>query len=68
MINPFTLTPDDLDRLGTLVDNLDNAYHATKIPMSPGLHVQGLTGTVTATRDELKAFLKERFAYDPWDE
>lgn len=68
MKNPFTLTPDDLERLGDLVDYLDNGAHATRIPMPAELHVSGLTALVEQARDELMEFLKERFFYDPWSE
>lgn len=66
MRNPFTMTPMDIERLADLVDYLDNGAHASLIPMPAELHVKGLTAMVEQARDELKAFLKERFAYDPW--
>lgn len=65
MTQPVTLTEDDLDDLGTLVDCLDNAYHASLLPLPDQLHVEGLVGSVKSVRDELRAILA-RLGYNPW--
>lgn len=63
------LTDDEWEILGQLVDKLDNGAGASElgIRLTPRIHVEGLTATITKTRDALKKFCTDR-GFDPWSE
>lgn len=49
---------DHRERLALLVDKCENYLAAASLPMSPLIHVQGLTAGISEIRDVLKGFLK----------
>lgn len=57
---------DDFEELGLLVDRLDNAAAATKLPIAADLHLAGMKPIVEEVRDSLKAFLVAK-GYNPWE-
>lgn len=58
---------EDFERLGDMVDRLDNAAHAAVLPIPDRIHKKALAGIVSSVRDELKAFLIDR-GFNPWSD
>lgn len=57
----------DFDELGKLADRLDNALAATRLPVSPAMHIEGMKGIISDVRDELRSIAKTGLGYDPWE-
>lgn len=55
-----------LERLGQLVERVDNLVHAGKIPMPDKLRVTALTEALPGLHSDLKALYVEIAGEDPW--
>lgn len=62
----MTLTDEQADRLGRIADSLDAGLFGAKLPLPPGLHMEGLTGIMRSARDEVAALVREITGDDPW--
>jgi hypothetical protein len=61
-----TVTEAQLEKLGCLVDKVDNLVHAGAIPMPDKLRVTALTEALPGLHSELKALYVEISGDDPW--
>lgn len=52
------------ERIGLLADKADNYLSAASLPVSPALHVEGLTAGMRELRDELRAIHESMEAHD----
>jgi hypothetical protein len=59
-------TEEQLEKLGRLVDRIDNLVHAGAIPMRDELRVKALTASLPDLHSELKALYIEIAGDDPW--
>lgn len=59
------ITPEQLEQLAEIIQSCDNNLHATKLPVSPTIHVEGLTHGLRETRDQLLE-LHEAIAGEPY--
>jgi hypothetical protein len=60
------VTEEQLEKLGKLVDRIDNLVHAGAIPMPDKLRVTALTEALPDLHSELKALYVEIAGEDPW--
>lgn len=63
----MTMTPEHAERLGLLVDTLDNILYSAKLPLPAAVHVELLTEKIREARDELAAIVREATGEDPWE-
>jgi hypothetical protein len=61
------MNDDDFDRLGRMVDRLDNAATAATMNLPDHIHRAALRDIVESIRDDLKALLRDR-GFDPWSD
>lgn len=61
----MTLSEDDCETLGVIVDRLDNATAASVLHVPDRIHKEALLGIVSAVRDELRQFLVTK-GFNPW--
>jgi hypothetical protein len=61
-----SLTEEQLDKLGHLVDRVDNLVHAGAIPMPDKLRATALAEALTDLHSELKMLYVEIAGEDPW--
>lgn len=60
------VTEAHLEKLGRLVDTVDNLVHAGAIPMPDKLRVTALTEALPTLHSDLKALYVEISGDDPW--
>ncbi len=53
-----------LEAVADIAEDMDNAWHATLIPMPAALHVQGLAASMRGNCDRLRAILAHYGAGD----
>lgn len=59
------MSDDDLETLGQIADDLDNAIAMSRVPLPAGTHIAGLAGSAEKARDKLREFLRGK-GFDPW--
>lgn len=62
------VTEEQLDKLGRLVDRIDNLIHAGMLPISDALRGKALQESLPDVHSELKALYVEIAGDDPWAE
>lgn len=60
------VTEEQLEKLGKLVDRIDNLVHARKLPISDGLHLRALGEALPDLHSELKTLYVDIAGDDPW--
>lgn len=60
-----TLSNDDLESLGLLVDRMDNFAAASVLPLPAQMHADALSAGMAELRDELRDFLISK-GFNPW--
>jgi hypothetical protein len=61
------MTDAKTEKLGQLIDRLDNLAHALKLPLPAELHVEGLKGPLPEIVAELKESFIEITGENPWE-
>lgn len=61
------MTEDQKEKLGQLIDSLDNLAHALQIPMPPQMHVDALRSALPGKVEEFKAIYQEIAGENPWE-
>ena len=51
------MNEDEREEIGQVADTLDNLLHAALLPVSPAIHVQGLTGGIREVLSRLRKLL-----------
>ena len=62
------ITDEQLEKLGKLIDRIDNVTHAGMIPMPDKLRLQAIGEFLPELHSELKSLYVEIAGDDPWDE
>lgn len=60
-----TLSPEDLETLGLLVDRMSNFAAVSVLPIPPAIHAEALSSGMQDLHDELKGFLVGK-GFNPW--
>lgn len=55
------------EKLGLLIDGIDNLAHALQIPMPAHLHIEGLKESLPKKVKELKEVYIEITGENPWE-
>ena len=58
---------DNFEKLGILIDELDNLAHALKLPLSPHIHVEQIGIALPDKVKRLKEIYIEITGDNPWD-
>jgi hypothetical protein len=58
---------DKFEKLGQLIDSLDNLAHALRLPMDPKIHVEQLKSHLPSKGREFKEVFVEITGDNPWD-
>lgn len=58
---------DKLEKLGLLIDSLDNLAHALKLALPPQVHVEQIGVALPEKVKELKEVFVEITGENPWD-
>jgi hypothetical protein len=62
------VSEEQLEKLGKLVDRIDNLVHARKLQVSDGIHLRALGEALPDLHSELKTLYVEIAGDDPWAE
>lgn len=54
------------EAVGIASDTLDNALAASKLPLPPRIHLEGLYAAVEQVRDEIRSAYIDATGEDPW--
>jgi hypothetical protein len=57
-----------LERIGKLIDEVDNLLAATELPVSPQIHLNGLINGLTELQKELREIYLAAGGEDVWSE
>lgn len=57
----------DFERIGLLVDRLDNLAAGLDLPMPDSIHVEAFRTIIPAIREDLKGALVEA-GFNPWED
>ena len=57
---------DHAEKMGLLIDEIENLAHALNLPMGADFHVQQLQELLPEKVDKLKDIYKDIFGDDPW--
>jgi hypothetical protein len=57
---------DKFEKLGLLIDKLDNYAHALKLPLPPQMHVEQLKSGLPEVVQKLKESFQELSGENPW--
>lgn len=60
------MTEEQADEIGQLADRLDTILYSAKLPVSPEIHIQGMSGVIRDVRNELVRIVRANLSYDPW--
>lgn len=58
---------DKFEKLGLLIDSLDNLAHALELPLSPQMHVEQIGNALPEKVKELKEVYVEITGENPWE-
>lgn len=58
---------EKFEKLGQLIDSLDNIVHALNIPMTDNFHVKQIKVILPVKVDEFKKLFVEITGDNPWD-
>lgn len=61
------VSSDVMERIGQLSDKADNYHGASRLPFSPRIHLDALSGGMLEIRDELRAIFIEVTGENPWE-
>jgi hypothetical protein len=61
------LMEEQFEKLGQLIDSLDNLAHALKLPLPPAMHVQSLSNILPEKVSEFKKVFTEITGNNPWE-
>jgi hypothetical protein len=61
------MSDEQKEKLGQLIDGIDNLAHALQIPMPAQFHVDSLKGLLPEKVSELKAIYQEITGENPWE-
>lgn len=64
----MTITDEQLEKLGELVDKADNLIAASRLAVSPAIHVEGLRGGLVEIRAALREIYIEIANDNPWED
>lgn len=56
------------EKLGELIDSIDNISHALNIPMMPEVHLEGMRKSLPIIVEKFKALFIEITGENPWEE
>lgn len=57
----------DIETIGRLADDADNALAMSQMKLPERLHIEGMQGTLQKIRDELRAYYIEATGENPWE-
>lgn len=60
------MTEEQADEIGQLADRLDTILYSVKLPVSPQIHIDGMSGVIREVRNELVRIVRANLSYDPW--
>ncbi len=60
------MSNDQIEKLGLIIDGIDNLSHALKIPLPPAMHVEQLSKALPEKVQELKDVFIEITGENPW--
>jgi hypothetical protein len=58
---------DKFEKLGQLIDSLDNLAHALKMPLPPQMHIDVFSRSLPEKVKELKEVFVEITGENPWE-
>lgn len=58
---------DKFEKLGQLIDSIDNLAHALKLPVPDSIHVESLRELLPEKVEELKKSFTEISGHNPWE-
>lgn len=64
----MTITDEQLDKIGRLADAADNLIAASRLAVSPVIHVEGLRGGLVEIRAALREIYTEIANDNPWED
>lgn len=64
----MSITDEQLDKIGKLVDTANNCIAATQLRVRPEIHVEGLRGGMQEIEQALRELYIEISGENPWDD
>jgi hypothetical protein len=61
------MSEDNLEKVGILVDRLENLAAILQIPMNPLIHIDQMQKVLPELAEELKTIYKEESGENPWE-
>jgi len=58
---------DKFEKLGLLIDDIDNIVHALNLPLDPRIHVEQLKSILPSKVNEFKDVFTEITGENPWE-
>lgn len=58
---------DKYEKLGRLIDRIENIQHALALPIPPQIHIEGIKGSLPDIVKELKDSFIEITGENPWE-